>query len=123
MAYAAIAELYWVSVIKPQLERAVFRHFTEAAHLLHAGCGSGQVDMALQGRVKITAVDISPSALRVYQRNNPAAFEVRHADILNLPFLPGSFDGIYNLGVLEHFTRDEIHQILTQFHRVLKPSG
>ena len=123
MAYAAIAELYRVSVIKPQLERAVFRNFPDGAHLLHAGCGSGQVDMALQGRMKITAVDISPSALRVYQRNNPAAFGVRHADILNLPFAPGTFDGIYNLGVLEHFTSAEIQQILAQFHRVLKPGG
>jgi dolichol-phosphate mannosyltransferase len=123
MAYAAIAELYRVSVIKPQLERAVFRNFPEGSHLLHAGCGSGQVDMALQGRVKITAVDISPSALRVYQRNNPAAFAVRHADILDLPFARGSFDGVYNLGVLEHFTSEQIHQILAQFHRVLKPGG
>jgi len=79
--------------------------------------------MALQGRVKITAVDISPSALRVYQRNNPAAFGVRHADILNLPFSRNTFDGIYNLGVLEHFTREQIRQILGQFHRVLKPDG
>ncbi|MEO7503479.1 MAG: glycosyltransferase [Gemmatimonadaceae bacterium] len=123
MAYAAIAELYRVSVIKPQLEKAVFRNFAVGAHLLHAGCGSGQVDMALQGRVKITAVDISPSALRVYQRNNPAAFGVRHVDILNLPFAPDTFDGIYNLGVLEHFTSEQIHQILAQFHRVLKPDG
>lgn len=123
MAYAAIAELYRVSVIKPQLERAVFQNFPEGSHLLHAGCGSGQVDMALQGRMKISAVDISPSALRVYQRNNPAAFEVRHADILNLPFEAGTFDGVYNLGVLEHFTPEEIVQILAQFHRVLKPGG
>ncbi len=122
-AYAAIAELYRLSVIKPQLERAVFRNFPGGSHLLHAGCGSGQVDMALQGRMKISAVDISPSALRVYQRNNPAAFEVRHADILDLPFEAGTFDGVYNLGVLEHFTRDQIIQILAQFHRVLKPGG
>lgn len=123
LAYATIAELYRVSVIKPQLERAIFRNFPDGSQLLHAGCGSGQVDMALQGRMKITAVDISPSALRVYQRNNPAAFEVRHADILDLPFAPESFDGIYNLGVLEHFTREQIQGILAQFHRALKPGG
>lgn len=121
--YGAIAELYRLSVIKPQLERAVFRNFPAGAHLLHAGCGSGQVDMALQGRMRITAVDISPSALRVYARNNPAAFDVRHADILDLPFPPSSFDGIYNLGVLEHFTQHEIRRILAEFHRVLKPGG
>jgi ubiquinone/menaquinone biosynthesis C-methylase UbiE len=121
--YSMIAEIYRVSVIKRQLERAVFRNFAEGSHLLHAGCGSGQVDVDLHRHMKITSVDISPSALRVYQQNNPAAFAVRHADILNLPFAEASFDGIYNLGVLEHFTRDEIQTILAEFHRVLKPGG
>jgi dolichol-phosphate mannosyltransferase len=121
--YSMIAEVYRVSVIKRQLERAIFRNFADGSHLLHAGCGSGQVDIALHRRMKISAVDISPSALSVYQQNNPAAFEVRHADILDLPFDPATFDGIYNLGVLEHFTRDEINTILAQFHRVLKPGG
>jgi dolichol-phosphate mannosyltransferase len=121
--YSTVAELYRVLVIKPQLERAVFHNFKEGSHLLHAGCGSGQVDATLHRRMKITAVDISPSALSVYQRNNPAAFEVRHADILDLPFDAGSFDGIYNLGVFEHFSADEIHRILAQFHRTLKPGG
>jgi dolichol-phosphate mannosyltransferase len=123
MAYAIIAEVYRVSVIRPQLERAIFRNFTDGSRLLHAGCGSGQVDMGLHGRMKITAIDISPSALRVYQRNNPAAHAVKHADILDLPFAPDSFDGVYNLGVLEHFTLEEIQRILSQFYRVLKPGG
>lgn len=122
-AYSVIAEFYRVLVMKPQLERAILRTFSEGSHLLHAGCGSGQVDTALQSRVKITAIDISPSALRVYQRNNPTAYAVKHADILDLPFPPESFDGIYNLGVLEHFTLEEIQTILGQFYRVLKPGG
>jgi SAM-dependent methyltransferase len=122
-AYSAIAEIYRVSVIKPQLEKAIFQNFPDGSFLLHAGCGSGQVDMALHGRMKITAVDISPSALRVYQRNNPAAYSVKHGDILDLHIPDNSFDGVYNLGVLEHFTVEEIQKILAQFHRVLRPSG
>lgn len=123
MAYEMIAALYRVSVIRPQLERAIFRNFGEGSRLLHAGCGSGQVDMGLHGRMRITAIDISPSALRVYQRNNPAAFAVQHANILDLSFPAESFDGVYNLGVLEHFTLEEIRTILVEFHRVLKPGG
>ncbi len=34
-----------------------------------------------------------------------------------------SKDGIYNLGVMEHFSQEEIQIILTEFHRVLKPNG
>ena len=42
---------------------------------------------------------------------------------MDLPFPEGSFDGAYNLGVLEHFTEAEILKILGQLHRVLKPEG
>jgi len=37
--------------------------------------------------------------------------------------MPGTFDGIYNLGVMEHFREEEIHKILKEFHRTLKPGG
>jgi ubiquinone/menaquinone biosynthesis C-methylase UbiE len=123
MAYTSITAFYRSSVMRPQLERALFQNFPDGSHLLHAGCGGGQVDVGLQRRMRITAVDISPSAVRLYQRNNPAAFEVRHADIQRLPFASESFDGVYNLGVLEHFTVEEIQRILIELHRVLKPTG
>ena len=35
----------------------------------------------------------------------------------------GSFAGIYNLGVMEHFYEEDILDILRQFHRVLRPGG
>jgi ubiquinone/menaquinone biosynthesis C-methylase UbiE len=123
LVYDLIARLYRVSVIKRQLEHSILKNFPTGAHLLHAGCGSGQVDMALHGRMNITAIDISPSALKLYERNNPGAFRVRHADILDLPFPSESFDGAYNLGVVEHFSREGIQSILAELHRVLKPGG
>lgn len=124
--YEIVATLYRVTVIKPRLERYLFKHFKNTGgevRLLHAGCGSGQVDENLHRRLRITAIDISPSALRIYHRNNPAAFSIKHASILKLPFERDSFDGVYNLGVVEHFTHDEIRTVLGELHRVLKPKG
>lgn len=110
-------------VIKPNLSRVLKRVFPEGASLLHAGCGSGQVDTELQRTMRITALDISPEALSLYQRNNPAVEAIKHGDIMDLPFEINSFDGIYNLGVMEHFTHEQIARILSEFHRVLKPKG
>jgi SAM-dependent methyltransferase len=73
--------------------------------------------------MRITALDISPGALFLYARNNPQATAIKHGSIFNLPFPDGSFDGIYNLGVMEHFTQGQIAQILTEFRRVLRPEG
>jgi len=121
--YDLVAGIYRRGVIMPYLERFVRRNFPAGAALLHAGCGSGQVDVPLHGHVRITAVDISPAALRLYARHNPVAAHIEQADIFRLPFMDASFDGVYNLGVMEHFTNEEITRILAELRRVLRPGG
>ena len=120
--YDLVAAVYR-RVIRHNLRRYADRSFAAGARVLHAGCGSGQVDADLHQRVRVTAVDISEQALRLYARNNPRASRIEQASIFDLPFEPGAFDGVYNLGVLEHFDQREIREILGEFHRVLKPRG
>lgn len=122
-AYAAIATVYRRLVIKRNLERAILREFPMGSRLLHAGCGSGQVDAYLQRVMRLTALDISPRALELYARNNPGAAEVRHGSILDLPYADASFDGVYNLGVVEHFQGEELERIFEELYRVLRPGG
>ena len=120
--YDLVASVYR-RVMRSNLRRYAKRSFAEGARVLHAGCGSGQVDKGLHERVRVTAVDISERALRLYARNNPRASRIEQASVFDLPFEAEAFDGVYNLGVLEHFRKEEIRQILGEFHRVLKPRG
>jgi dolichol-phosphate mannosyltransferase len=122
-AYDLIATFYRNAIIRRRLEVTIAKEFGEGARLLHAGCGSGQVDGNLHQRAKITAVDISPSALDIYRRENPDAAEIRHASIFDLPFENESFDGAYNLGVVEHFSHDELKRAFSEIRRVLRPGG
>lgn len=73
---------------------------------LHLGCGKRH----LPGFVHIDAVDYP---------------HVDHvASIDNLSFIPdGSVDLVYNCHVLEHFKRRDVVRVLSEWHRVLKPSG
>lgn len=121
--YSRVASLYRRFVLRPGLNREIRRQFPAGSRLLHAGCGSGEVDRDLATEMSLTAVDISPAALALYVRNNPRASEVRHATISALPFPDGCFDGVYNLGVMEHFEAGEIDAILAEFRRVLRPGG
>ncbi len=123
VVYDVIATIYRNTIIKPQLNRFIRKHFPKGSQLLHAGCGSAQVDRDIQHEMLITEVDISVSALNLCRKSNPRAFRVEQADIMNLPFPDNSFDGAYNLGVLEHFTRDEARKIFAQLGRVVKPGG
>ena len=121
--YGFVAAVYRGGVLRPNLTRAIRRVFKRGERLLHAGCGSGLVDTRVTRDYRVTAVDISPKALRLYARFNPGAEAVEHADLFHLPFADGLFDGAYNLGVVEHFTDEEIQRILRELHRVLKPGG
>lgn len=122
-AYEIAATAYRNLVLRPRLRSALRAQFRPGARLLHAGCGSGQVDRGLATEFRITAADVSLAALRLYRRNNPECEEVRHASALALPFADRSFDGAYSLGLLEHFTREEIGRIVGELRRVVKPGG
>jgi len=123
LLYQVIASYYRQIVIRPNLEYWMKSAFPIGTRLLHAGSGSGQVDRYLHNRWKVTGLDISLSALRQYAVNNPQAYSVEHGTIMKLHFETESFEGIYNLGVMEHFEVSEIKLILKEFYRVLKPGG
>lgn len=120
--YALVAEFYRKVIIRPNLNRFIRKHFETGASLLHAGCGSGQVDEDIRKEYKITGLDISARALQIYAQCNPGS-ETLHASIFDTKLPDASMDGIYNLGVMEHFTPVELEKILAEFKRVLKPGG
>jgi len=123
LVYDIVATAYRELVIRRRLNHFIRRHFPSGARLLHAGCGSGLVDGDLGHYAEITALDISVEALQLYRKNNPQVKAVKHGSVLDLPFAEGSFDGVYNLGVMEHFAEPEVRRILSQLARVVKPGG
>jgi dolichol-phosphate mannosyltransferase len=123
LGYEAIAAAYRNLIMKRHLEATIKREFPRGSRLVHAGCGSGHVDVDLHDYVKITAVDISLPALEIYSKENPKVFAVKHASIFHLPFADATLDGAYNLGVVEHFTGDELTKIFRELHRAIRPGG
>lgn len=97
------------------------------AHLLDAGCGSGQFALALAARgAQVTGVDLSPEMIRLARENAarvaPAAWPawvVGSIDELSLP--DASVDAIHARMVLP-FVPD-VPAALREFRRVLRPDG
>jgi dolichol-phosphate mannosyltransferase len=121
--YDLIAAFYRKFIIRRSLNHFIRKHFARQANVLHAGCGSGQVDADIRDYVNITGLDISLEALAFYRQTNRDRCRILHGSIFAIPLPADSVDGIYNLGVMEHFTEEEIQRILQEFHRVLKPSA
>jgi len=123
LVYDLIAVFYRKFIIKRIVNHFVPKYFPAGGQVLHAGCGSGQVDTDIAKKVSLCALDISPQALGIYRKSQPQVARLIHASIFDIPVPDQTYDGVYNLGVMEHFTEDEIRKILREFHRVLKPGG
>lgn len=121
--YDLIAAFYRKFIIKRSLNYFILRHFNSHSRVLHAGCGSGQVDREIGERIAISALDISPLALNIYKKANKHYRELILGSIFAIPAVDSAYDGIYNLGVMEHFSEKEIDAILAEFNRVLAPGG
>lgn len=121
--YNVIARFYRNHLIKPALNRAITDTFSPDAKLIHAGCGGGEVDSEVVRYAQVTAVDISPNAVSKYREAYGTQAECMVADIFRLSEIGRQFDGLYNLGVMEHFEEPQITQILEEFNKVLKPGG
>ena len=126
-AFAIIAKFYRRYIISPAVKHYFHKYFTDQLGrvYLHAGCGSGESDNRIQFRdATFVLMDISPKALAI-AREKSRFTNVRFVcgDIYRPPFKPASLDGLWNLGVMEHFYEDEIARIFQALAGVLKPGG
>lgn len=85
------------------------------------GSGTGRDACLLQsGRKEIVCVDASEGMVKL---SAAKGFESILAEFTSLPFLDGSFDGVWSYTALLHIPRDSFISALNEIHRILKPSG
>jgi SAM-dependent methyltransferase len=113
------------SVVRRQILSRAVRHYADLYFgpqgvFVECGCGTGQSSERLShDRRRLVALDFSMEALRQVGRV-PSFTDRLQADIRRLPLRDASVDGIWNLGVLEHFDAESTASILSEFRRVLK---
>lgn len=121
--YDRIAEFVRHFLIRPYLNKFIRKYLSKGSTLVHAGCGSGQVDYDITNEFSVIAVDISINALEIYRGNHSQIEKMMQNDIRNMDFADATIDGVYSLGVMEHFYPEEIMRVLREFCRILKPQG
>jgi 2-polyprenyl-3-methyl-5-hydroxy-6-metoxy-1,4-benzoquinol methylase len=94
-------------------------------HALEVGCGDAFGTRIVQAEVgKLTAIDFDPVFVEdVKQRMVPRwQFDVRVHDMLDGP-VPGQFDAVYSLDVLEHIEQSKEQTFLKNAFGSLDPNG
>jgi SAM-dependent methyltransferase/uncharacterized protein YbaR (Trm112 family) len=91
--------------------------------LVEAGSGTSETSMLIDKRGGCRTLAALDLIRPVLERCHPAMDVRVCGDIFALPFQDASIDGIWNVGVMEHFTHPQIDAILREFRRVLKPGS
>ena len=99
------------------------RFFPDRGVFVEAGSGTSETSarIAKRGDARtLVAVDLVHAVVaRAHSR-----MDVRiAADCFRLPFADASIDGLWNVGVMEHFTHDRIDEMMREFARVLRPGA
>jgi SAM-dependent methyltransferase len=96
----------------------------EGLRFLDVGCGSGETDRFLEGRVAgLTGVDIAPKVLERARAQNPWA-DYQHLEPGgDLPVAESSFDVCFAICVLHHVPAGQRPGLVAEMMRVCRPGG
>lgn len=102
---------------------ALIEVLPRGGHVLDVGCGPGTFTQLLSDEgFEVVGIDLSPDMLAQAKRRSPHV-ALHEMDMRTLEFDDTSFDGILAAFSLIHIPDNEISQVLSEFHRVLRPNG
>lgn len=111
---------YRISILSYSVRMYAEKYFPRNGRFVEAGSGTSQTSVMLKKHKReYIAVDISEKALAEAKKISQISKTVK-ADINDMPFSNDSIDGIWNLGVMEHFNEAQLRIILKEFSRILK---
>lgn len=103
--------------------RPIFDGLDPGANVLDLGCGTGiPVARLLSSRIRVTGVDLSDVMIRRARRGVPGVRFIR-ADMAEVEFPAGSFDGIVSFYTMIHLPVEEQPPLLRRIHSWLHPGG
>jgi ubiquinone/menaquinone biosynthesis C-methylase UbiE len=117
--YALEKENWWF-VGKRELVVSLFKQMNTVKNpkMLDIGCGTGIISEELSEFGDLTAIDASDSALKYCSGRG---FKTVKMDAEKMKFNKNSFDVVFMLDVLEHFSDDA--SVLNQISKILKKNG
>jgi len=128
-----VSERYSAQSVNQPHNQAFFRVFMETTGVpkgrsyCEVGCGSGMSSALLaQMGADVSLVDIAPKALE-FARSNFANLGLQatfyQQDALQMELEDGTFDVVWNCGVLEHFYDPGKLQLIREMRRITRPGG
>lgn len=121
--FGRVASLVRKALLSRAVRAFADEHFPRDGIFVEAGCGTAESSSRIDPAARtLVAMDISRLAVRAARRV-PVFSGLLQGDLFRLPFRDGTVAGLWNLGVMEHFPKEEGRALLFEFARVLRPGG
>ena len=92
--------------------------------LLDVGCGPGETDRLLEGRVgRLAGVDVVPGMVEFARQRNPWAEYRAYGEGEPIPYQDGAFDVCFAICVLHHVPREQRTPVVREMKRTCRPGG
>ena len=122
-----LAEFISPRVFQLELKPTLDKYAHQDAKIIEVGCNFGASSFILDNRFQKTLLDLNSEAIEIarqayeYLGVYDATFVV--ADMFDMPFDDGTFDVVFNAGVIEHFSKEQRTQAIIEYQRILNDSG
>lgn len=98
------------------------RYLGKGSSILEGGCGrANKVKAMSDAGYRATGIDFALQSVAQAKLDYPG-LDIRVGDVRSLDIPPGSFDGYWSIGVIEHFWQGYT-EILAEAARILRPKG
>jgi SAM-dependent methyltransferase len=130
--YDKVAKKYAVQFKDELQEKPLDRLLLEAfakdnkrkGTLIDLGCGPGQTTRFLKdaGQTEITGLDLSPEMISQAKKLHPD-IDFQTGDLLTLTLPENTYGSAIAFYAIVHFYPDQLPQVFTQVHKILKPKA
>lgn len=108
---------------RPLLLADLLQGVPRKAYLLDLGCGIGQDAREIRrAGFRVVGLDVNRSLLSYARRRSPRLTLVQ-ADIRHLPYVSGTFDGVWAAASLIHLPKVSVHASFRCLATLTKPGG
>lgn len=127
-------QAYWEDLWKPMMNSEALRRgdrfvtaetvktLPRGAAVVDAGCGIGSTVYGLAAAgYDAHGIDFAEETVATIKLLEPK-LQVKVADVRAMPFADGELDGLWSLGVIEHFF-EGYDSLIVEANRVLRPGG
>jgi 2-polyprenyl-3-methyl-5-hydroxy-6-metoxy-1,4-benzoquinol methylase len=104
------------------------RHIKPGDKVFEVGCAPGKYLLwcAIAGQAEVSGIEYAPKSyqqtVNLFRDMNVTA-DLRNEDFFETSFPSASFDMVYSLGLIEHFTGERLTKIVDKHVDLLKPGG